>query len=119
MDWLDTVKDGVKKTTDFAVAKSNELLEATKLRFAANETENQINELAQLIGKKLYNDYKNGAEIGEDYMIFCQDMDAKQLNLAQLNEQIAKLKNVKICPRCNKENVPEANYCNACGEKMD
>ena len=39
MDWFESVKGNVKKTTEKAVAKSNELLEATKLRFSANDVQ--------------------------------------------------------------------------------
>lgn len=119
MDWFESVKGNVKKTTEKAVAKSNELLEATKLRFSANEVESQIDELAKKLGQKLYSNYKAGAEINEEYLIYCQDIDNKNAALALLNEQISKTKNIKKCPRCGKENATEANYCISCGEKME
>lgn len=119
MDWFESVKGNVKKTTEKAVAKSNELLEATKLRFSVNEVESQIDELSKQLGEKLYQDYKKGAEIGEEYLIFCRDIDNKNAALAILNEQIAKTKNMKKCSKCGKENALEANYCISCGEKIE
>ena len=119
MDWFESVKGNVKKTTEKAVAKSNELLEATKLRFSGNEVESQIDELAKQLGEKLYSDYKAGVEVNEEYLIYCRDMDNKNAALALLNDQIAKTKNVKKCAKCGKENALEANYCISCGEKME
>ncbi len=119
MDWFENVKGNVKKTTEKAMAKSNELLELTKLRFSISEAESELEELAQKLGEKVYNDYKAGAELSEEYLIFCHDLDNKNASLALLEEQLAKIKNVKKCERCGRENVLDANYCISCGEKLE
>ncbi len=119
MDWFENVKGNVKKTTEKAMAKSNELLELTKLRFSIGEAESELEELAQKLGMKVYNDYKGGAEVNEEYLIFCHDMDNKSAALALLEEQLSKIKNVKKCEGCGKENILEANYCISCGEKLN
>lgn len=118
MEWFDKVKDTAAKTAKIAKEKSGELYEVTRLTFAINELETKIDKLFKNIGMLTYRDYENGAEFSEDITLLLQDIDSKYEEISAIKEEINKIKNVEVCPKCQKTNPTDANFCLSCGEKL-
>ena len=118
MAWFDKVKSTVTKTAKFTKEKSTELYDITRLSFAINELESKIDKIFKNIGMLVYRDYEGGAEFAEDIDMLLKDIDAKYEEIAAIKDELNKIKNVKVCPKCKKTNPTDANFCLSCGEKL-
>ena len=118
MEWLEKVKSTATKTARIAKEKSGELYDVTRLSFAINELETKIEKLYKNIGMLVYRDYENGVEFSEDIVLLLQDIDSKYEEIVAIKEEINKIKNVEKCPKCQKTNPADANFCLSCGEKL-
>lgn len=119
MDFLDTLKDKISQTTRVVAKKSNELVELTKLRAQAADAEREVDGILRKIGLALYDAYKTGGESYDSIEDSCEELDTAYAHLAELQEKIGALKNVKRCPACQKEMDKDAAFCSVCGERFE
>ena len=118
MEWFDKVVDTAAKTAKIAKEKSGELYEITKLSFSINDLEAKIDKMFKNAGMLIYRDYENGIELSEDISLIMQDIDSKFNEIETIKETINTLKNVAVCPLCQKTNPNDANFCLHCGGKL-
>ena len=85
-------KDEAKKWTKNVIDKTNNVVNQTKLKFAINETKDKINEIYAEIGKTVYEEIEVGGNIGDAVREKCEKIDALQIELGELKEQLAELK---------------------------
>lgn len=119
MDWLDTVAGTVKKTANKAYEKSSQFVEITKINYKISEAETAVDKAYKELGKKVYDEYKKGAEVSEETSKTCGLIDDKFFEIETLKSQIDELKNIQPCPKCNTGNIAEARFCINCGEKLE
>ena len=119
MDWLNKVKGTMKKTATVAYEKSAQLLEVTKLTFRISEEEEAISKELKNLGANLYEQYKSGKELDESIKAICEVIDSKYAEIENIKGEIAILKNVKVCSKCQYANLADNVYCAKCGEKLE
>ncbi len=119
MEWFESVKGTVRKTATKAYEKSSQILEVTKLNFKISDAESVVDKFFKELGVRLYEEYKNGNEVSEETKAACENIDAKYDEIEELKNQIAVLKNIKSCPKCQAANSSDNNFCSKCGEKLE
>mgnify|MGYP000866026934 CR=1 FL=1 len=119
MEIFNELKSKVTETAKSALKKSNEIVEITKLNFSIGEMQSQMDRLLKDIGKIIYDAYKEGDVFSEQITMKCVEIDEKAEEIAELKSKLQQLKNIKICPNCQKENDVDASYCSRCGYQIE
>ncbi len=118
MDIIDKIISNVQKTKNVVVQKSSDAFEITKLKLAISSAESQAQELLKEIGSLVYGAYKNAEENGELVEEKCALLDEIRKDIDDKKNQFSKLRNMKRCAQCDRENDADASYCNYCGAKL-
>ena len=119
MDFLTKLKEKVAGATKTAVGKSNEIVEATKLKISINGAENEAEKLLLEIGEAVYNATKSGADPSAIIEANCEALTAKYEEIAVMREKLREYKNIKVCPSCGCEIPSDSAFCNKCGTKAE
>lgn len=118
MEILDKILSNVKKTKKVVIQKSNDVVEITKMKIAINGAENDADELVREIGKLVYDAYKSGEGNAELVEEKCTKLDDIYRDIEEKKSQFAKLRNLKKCDECGRENSADATFCDKCGAKL-
>jgi len=115
---ISDLKKTFASTANMAVKKSNELLEISKITLAITGVQNDIEREYSSIGKMIYDGYKTNDVSTADVTARCAIIEAKILEIQELREKLAIVKNVKTCPVCSAEVSANSTFCAKCGEKL-
>ncbi len=118
MEWIKGLKGTVRKTTEVVYEKSSQLVELTKLKIKVSQAEGEIDKLLEILGTKIYEEYKDGARLSEEVNGLCVALDGKYKELETLVSQADEIKEVQECPACKEKNPAESKFCSKCGEKL-
>ena len=118
MDIIDKIISNVQKTKKVVVQKSSDAFEITKLKIAISSAEGEAQEILREIGSLVYGAYKNGEENGELVEEKCASLEKLKKDIDDKKNQFSKLRNLKRCCECDRENDADASYCNYCGAKL-
>lgn len=118
MDIVEKIIANVGRTTKAVVQKSNDMVELTKLKLAIGNAENEARDVMCEIGGLVYEAYRSGAGETELVEKKCAQLDEIREVIAEKKSEYARLRNMKHCPKCHKENDDDALFCSACGEKL-
>ena len=113
------LKDGAVKLTKTVVNKTNNVASQTKIKFAISETQDKIKDIYAEMGKTVYDKYKSGDNVCECMIEKCAKIDSLLDEVAELNKQLAELKETVKCPQCDAYNNADDVYCSKCGSKME
>lgn len=119
MDIIDTIKNKIYETAKTAAKKSNEVVEATKIRLALSDAEAKVAQLMKEMGEMLYDEYKNEAELEDAYLVKCSEIDEVFESIGDLKEKLSEVRDMKICPNCKKESEKDDVFCSKCGHKFE
>ena len=118
MDFED-VKKVLGEATQKVVQKSGEVLEYSKIKYAIYDIQNDINKIFVQLGQMIYEGINSGDVIDDNIKEKCEIIDAKKLEIAELEEKLAFLKNNKKCNLCGKFSKKDDAFCASCGEKFE
>lgn len=104
--------------TKQVVRKTNDAVSQTKLGFAINETENKISEIYEDMGRGVYRDYLKNADVSEDMLVSCQQIDKLLAEVDDLKDKVAELKQSVKCKDCGEYNKSGSAYCSKCGSQL-
>jgi predicted RNA-binding Zn-ribbon protein involved in translation (DUF1610 family) len=99
--------------------KSEELIETGKVRSKIRENEAEIEKLKKDIGEATYVKYNEGGVIFDEAKVLCESIKAAEENIAVLEEQILRLRRVRVCSSCGKEVEDTVSFCPVCGHKFE
>lgn len=119
-------KEGLSKFTksisegaSTVVQKSNELIELNKLNNEISNEEKKKNTLFIEIGKLIYDNYVNKADLSEEIKNKCVSILEHDEQIEKINTEILLLKKIKKCPGCGTELDISINFCPKCGTKQE
>lgn len=124
-EFFDRLKDGAYKAKggaeriakEFAKRTTNAIT-YTKLSFALNEAQKNVNDIYAEIGKSMYEKYLDGEPVDEALSTSFEQLDRLMDEIASLNEKTAELRNSIKCPECGASNPAEADFCIKCGSHL-
>ena len=112
------VKDEAEKFTKDAVDKTKKVIDRTKYNYTVSEAEGRIKNILAELGRKLYEEYKDGAEFDEDISEKCEKIDEIQKDIDEIKQKIAETHNGKICSECGAIIDDDDTFCKKCGNKI-
>lgn len=119
MPFFDNLGKKVGEAAQAAAKKSNELVEVTKLNMAVNSEEDKANKLYGEMGRKIYENYKQGMQTSPDFSSEFEQLNVCEQNIKDIRKKIMDLKNVKLCQKCGAELAETAMFCPKCGAKQE
>lgn len=108
------IEDGVSNVA----YKSENLIEVSKVNMSISSEEKQINEICLKIGKRIYNDFKEGKIEDKALKEKCEEIQHIEKNIDSLKKKMLKLKEKKICKKCNAEMDINSSFCPKCGKEQ-
>ncbi|NLX76995.1 MAG: zinc-ribbon domain-containing protein [Clostridiaceae bacterium] len=112
MAFLDDLKSAARNVAQ----KTGNMMEITRLNMSVAQERDKINRIFSEIGKAVYEEYKAGNDIG--FGEKCSVIAEHENRIAELQQKILELKNVKKCHSCGKEVSKDTAYCPHCGAKQ-
>ncbi|MBR7163734.1 MAG: hypothetical protein IKD21_02035 [Clostridia bacterium] len=109
----------LKQTVNGAVKKSGELIELTKIKMAAADTKNSIQDKFTKLGELTYLAAKGEDMPAADIETIVTEIDELKQTLTEQEAKAAELGGKKICPHCDKALNAEFSFCPACGNPME
>ena len=124
MEFFD--KLGKKATEAYKITadKTGKIAKGTKLKLKMSGLRNEINDLYEEIGKKVYEEHiredgETKEDIREDLENLCVKIDVLSDEIEDLLMQCLELRDKKQCKNCYVEIEKEYKYCPNCGAKQD
>lgn len=118
MSIFDSIGKKIGETAQAAQKKANETIEITKLNKSISNEEAKIEKIYNEIGRKLYDLYDQGRDVGEDFEQECEEISIYKDNIKDLKKKIMELKNIRVCPNCGAEISEGTLYCSHCGTRI-
>ena len=107
-----------KNAAECVGKKATDLVEVTKLKMEAAETEKDIASTLEGLGRLVYDGRKSGQDVTaltDECIAKIDEMNAK---VAELRGKIDEYNNVVRCPQCSAVNTDDSAFCKKCGTKL-
>ena len=120
MDFFDKLGKKASEAYKVTADKTGKIAKETKIKLRIGELKNQINDIYEEIGKKVYEKHVREEEIciKKDLEEQCTKIDVLSDEVDGLLKQCLELKDKKQCQKCFKEIEKNAKYCPNCGAKQ-
>lgn len=120
MEFFDKLGKKASEAAKITADKTGKLAKETKLKFKMGELRNQINDIYQEIGKKVYEKHIREEDIciKKDLEEQCTKIDVLSDEIDSLLKECLELKDKKQCQSCYKEIEKDVKFCPNCGEKQ-
>lgn len=116
---LDNVFEKAKDVFETAYRKTENAVNAGKQKLDIAALENKLNKSYEILGKVCYDEISHGGSFDADASKpILDDIEEKRKQIEELKKEVAKTRNKKVCPSCNKPIEKNASYCNSCGAKV-
>ncbi len=120
MEFFDKLGKQASKAAKMTADKTGKLAKETKLKFKMGELKNQINDIYEEMGKKVYEKHVREEDIciKKDLEEQCIKIDVLSDEIDSLLKECLELKDKKQCQSCYKEIEKDVKFCPNCGEKQ-
>lgn len=111
-----------KKTgevVEVVTKKAEQTVEITKIKSQINTMQRNNQRDYNDIGMMIYEKYKKGEVVDAEYIELCEAIAEREESIRKSKEEIAALKGLGICPKCNSHMDIDATYCPKCGAKLE
>lgn len=111
-----------KKTgevVDVVAKKAEETVEITKIKSQIGTMERNNERDYKDIGKMIYERYKKGEVVDGEFIELCEAISEREDSIRKAKEEIAGLKGLEVCPKCDARLEAGVNFCPKCGAKLD
>lgn len=111
-----------KKTgevVDVVVKKTEEAVEITKIKSQINTMKRYNERDFKDIGKMIYERYKKGEVVDGDFVELCEAVAEREECIHKSKREIATLKGLNLCPKCDAPMDVDSVFCPKCGAKME
>ena len=96
MDFFNKLSKKATETYNFTKEKASNLSEELKLKGKMSELQRNVEDLYLNIGKKVYNELKDGKNVSEDEILSkCDEISKANDEISKLKEKILSLKKIK------------------------
>ena len=116
---LDDLINSAKNLVDIAGKKTDNVVEVSKLKYQCVQMSAELKSLYEKLGNAVYTMVKSDFSNKELMDSLIEEIDSLKERIDQVNQEIAKRKNIRVCPACGSRNEKDACYCNKCGNKLD
>ena len=117
MDFLDNAISKTKEAFDIAYKKTEEAVGIGKQKFNIASLENEISRDYKKLGQISYKIALDSEISNKQVKELVDSITEKLAKIKDLENEINKKKNKKVCKNCNALIDERSIYCNVCGEK--
>ena len=117
MAFFEALGKKISETSQEVVQKTKETAEIIKLNSMISNEESQLKEYYIELAKAYFEANKDS--IPEEYSSHFANITEKRANIANLTDQINKVKGMFPCPNCGASLQSEALFCSSCGTKIE
>lgn len=119
MEFWDNFSKTVSDAADYTVKEAGKLTGIAKLKYKIATTRARLDTLFAGLGRLKYDEVKATTSSGaESVDMLVGKIDALKADLERYENELAKLKNVRICAACRSEIGLEMAFCPRCGSKQ-
>ncbi|MBQ7600244.1 MAG: hypothetical protein IJU57_06205 [Clostridia bacterium] len=119
MDFIEEVKRSATNFAEMAKEKTATVTNLAKLNINLKTTEAKLGEVYEEIGRLFYKAERENLDNNAAITEYILEADRYSAEIEQIKKDLAKLRNVKVCPKCGNEIDISFEYCNHCGEKQE
>ena len=116
MDFFEKMTEMFAKNSKEFADKAKDYAEVAKLHTKINTANAKINDALITLGKAYYDAHKNDQET--EFKDLFEEIHKAHRMIKKCQEEIQKIKNIKICEKCGEEVFADATYCSHCGAKL-
>ena len=119
MDFFDKLSKKMGEVYQGAKTKTEEVSQEFKIRTKITEKKSAIEKMYTEIGKVVYEDIKDNKDVSRDVVVEkCNMITAYTEEIARLEAEMLKVKNIRICESCKAEIDYKMEFCPKCGSKQ-
>ena len=115
---MSDIKETIYNLAKSATKTSGDLFKSTKLSMAVTSEQAMIKKLHIEIGQKVHEIYQYGGNLGKFFDEKYREIEASEIKIAELKEQISLIKGTKECDKCGKTVERNAEFCPKCGIRV-
>ena len=112
---MSDIRETLTNFTKNVTKTSGDLFKSTKLSMAVTAEQNALKNLHLEIGKKVHEIYQYGGNLGKYFDEKYREIEACEIKIEELKEQISLIKGVRECTKCGKSAERIAEFCPKCG----
>ena len=119
MDFFDKLSKKASETYKVTKEKTNKISGELKLKSKISENKDKIEKNYAKLGKMIYQNRTNENTTSEEELQnVCNDITTLLKEIEKAEEEILKLKDLKICEKCSAEIDVTATFCPKCGAEQ-
>ena len=115
---VDVVSQKAGEAVDVISKKAEETVEITKIKSQIGTMERNNERDYKDIGKMIYEQYKKGEAVDDAFIELCEAISEREDSIRKAKEEIAKLKGLEVCPKCEARLEAGVNFCPKCGASL-
>ena len=115
---MSDIRETLTNFTKNVTKSSGDLFKSTKLSMSVSTEQNNLKNLYLEIGKKVHEIYQYGGSLGKFFDEKYREIEASELKIAELKEQISLIKGTRECSKCGKQAERAAEFCPKCGIRL-
>ncbi len=112
-------KDGASKFAKIFAKRTSDAISSTKLSISISEANNKIKDIYTEIGETMYEKYLNNEATDPEFETAFQQIDKLMVDIGELYDKKAELKNAQRCKNCGTLNKDDADFCSKCGATLE
>ena len=119
MGIMDSFWTTAKSAIDFAGEKTETAIEISKLKMRESQVNSDIRKGYEKIGNLVYNSTKKQVNSDDLVRVCIADIDRLLAELAEIHQQLCKLRKQIKCSKCGMMNPQAAAFCSRCGGDLN
>lgn len=118
MAFIENALQKASETALLAGKKANEAYSSAKIKMEIAEKKNCLKNLYRELGEITYKGYKNADGDVNEIEDKIAEIDIVSEQIAELEKECGKMKNLIVCPSCNEKIDEKSRFCPNCGEEI-
>ncbi|HIZ56179.1 MAG TPA: zinc ribbon domain-containing protein [Firmicutes bacterium] len=118
MSLLNDVIDVVKDATGSVGKKADQVIGISKVKMKTVRINSDLRAVYEKLGSAVYHMQKQKYVNEELIASMTEEIDELLYQLSEANEELGKLKNVRVCSCCGASNPGDSMYCAKCGNQI-
>ena len=119
MSMFENIREKVGTKARAAAKASGEFIEVSKLNISIKSHEDKIKEIKREMGDTVFSMYQAGKPVDTELSVKCDEILEITDKISKLKEEIAEIKDIKICGKCGTTIKKDGAFCPSCGEKIE
>ena len=116
MSLFNEIKGKITKSSQDTVKKAKSIAGIVKINNQITEEQRALTTFYSQIGEKYYSIHKDDPDV--EFSQYCDRITAGIMRIAELQTEVQRLKNTRLCPKCGNACPLNVQFCSACGAKL-